>query len=263
LPVLAFRRDDGSYVAVIANYAMHNVALPPENRHISADVAGAAARSIRDDLPGQPTVLFTNGGCGNVNPPASSTDFGVMEQFGRLLGRAATYTARFEAAVCEDAILASELETVELPLSVLTPAQVEREYQAAIGECVPGVFFWENARRAYDDWRNETLALLAQGDPPRTTVLDLQAVRLGPVRLVAIGAEVFSHMALDLRAAAGPGAYVVGYANGDIGYLPPREIYAEGGYEVTMAYKFYGHFMVAPGAFETVRERALALLRTL
>ena len=33
-------------------------------------------------------------------------------------------------------------------------------------------------------------------------------------------------MATDLRAAHAPRTYVVGYANGDIGYLPPREVYA-------------------------------------
>jgi hypothetical protein len=68
-------------------------------------------------------------------------------------------------------------------------------------------------------------------------------------------------MAADLRAACDPHIYVVGYANGDIGYLPPAEVYAEGGYEVNMAYKFYGsNFMVAAGSFELLRERALALL---
>jgi neutral ceramidase len=273
LPVLAFRasppafaagsgdQQGQDYVAVVANYAMHNVALPGENRHISADVAGAAARFIQENLPGRPVVLFTNGGGGNVNPPASSTDFAVMEQFGQVLGRTAVYTAQVEAQDYPEAALASQLATVELPLIMLTPDLVEREYERAMAECQPGSVFWEKARQAYADWRAETLAWLAQGKPAGSVTVDLQAVKIGPVRLIAIGAEVFSRMAEDLRhAMREPRLYVIGYANGDIGYLPPRAIYAEGGYEVDMAYKFYGNFMVAPGAFETLRKRALGLI---
>jgi hypothetical protein len=123
--------------------------------------------------------------------------------------------------------------------------------------------FWDNARRAYREWRDETLVLLAAGRAPQSVTMDVQVIRLGPVALVAVGAEVFSKMAPDLRAAYGPHTYLIGYANGDIGYLPPAEVYAEGGYEVDMAYVFYGNFMVAAGGFEQVRDRALRLLRDL
>ena len=120
--------------------------------------------------------------------------------------------------------------------------------------CTDDSRFSQNARRAYDDWRAETLALLAAERAPQTEAADLQVIRLGPASLVAIGAEVFSHMAVDLRRACGPRTYVIGYANGDAGYLPPAAVYAEGGYEVEMAYKFYGHFMLAPGAFELLAD---------
>jgi hypothetical protein len=105
------------------------------------------------------------------------------------------------------------------------------------------------------------MAALTEGRAPTSVTTDLQVVRIGPVRFAAIGAEVFSRMAADLRSACGPRCYVVGYANGDIGYLPPQEVYAEGGYEVEMAYKFYGsNFMVAAGGFERLRDRAAVLL---
>ncbi len=263
LPVLAFRRTDGAYAAVIANYAMHNVALSDENRCISADVAGAAARAIQDHLPGHPVVLFTNGGCGNVNPPAFSADFGVMEQFGWRLASMVVYTAGTSATAYPAAALASALATIELPLTVLASAEVEREYQKGISQGLPGSGFCDGVLRAYREWRDETLALLAAGRAPRSVPLDVQVVRLGPVSLVAVGAEVFSRLAAELRAAQGPHTYVIGYANGDIGYLPPAAVYAEGGYEVDMAYVFYGNFMVAAGGFEQVRDRALELLRRL
>lgn len=261
LPVVGFRRDDGGYVALLTNYAMHNVALSSENRHISGDVSGAAARYAEAHLPGRPVCLFTQGGCGNINPPAQSPCYPVMQQFGQRLGREAVYALDAQAVSAAEARLSSALATLELPLDVLAPAQVEAEYAREMAALDPGSAFYDHAARAYADWRRETLALLADGSAPATIPVDVQAVRIGPAAFVAVGAEVFSRLAAELRAAAGPRVYVVGYANGDIGYLPPREIYAEGGYEVDNAYKFYGHFMVAAGGFEQVREQALALLK--
>jgi neutral ceramidase len=260
LPVVGFQRGDGTYLALLANYAMHNVALESENRHISGDVSGAAARHIEAQLPGRPVCLFTQGGCGNVNPPAQTPHAAVMQQFGGRLGSLATYALQAQAVNFETGGLASALATLELPLDVLAPAQVESEYLREMAALDPDSAFYDHAARAYADWRQETLALLADGTAPATIPVDVQVVHIGPVAFVAVSAEVFSRLAVDLRAAAGPRVYVVGYANGDIGYLPPEEIYAEGGYEVDNAYKFYGHFMVAAGGFEMVREQALALL---
>ena len=262
LPVLSWRSDDGSHVAILANYAMHNTALGPDNRHISGDAAGAAAAHIRERLPGMPTVLFTNGGCGNVNPPAQTPDYRVTEQFGRRLGGVAVYSAKANLIACADMSLSSALTTVRLPYALMTPDEVVAEYERAVAECDPELLFWQRARRAYDQWRDETLAALASGHAPAEVEVDLQVVKIGPASFVAISGEVFSRMATDLRATYGSHSYVVGYANGDIGYLPPAEVYAEGGYEVNMAYKFYGsNFMVAAGSFELLRDRALALLR--
>jgi neutral ceramidase len=260
LPVIGFQRPDGTFVALLSNYAMHNVSLSSQNCHISGDVSGAAARHASNLLPGHPICLLTQGGCGNVNPPAESPCYEVMQQFGWRLGRQAAYAMQAQAAATEDARLAAALDTLDLPLDVLTPEAVEAEYVREMAALQPASAFYDHATRAYADWRAETLALLAAGTAPATVPLDVQTVRIGPVAFVAVAAEVFSRLAVDLRAALGPRVYVVGYANGDIGYLPPQEIYAEGGYEVDNAYKFYGHFMVAAGGFERVRERALALL---
>ncbi len=260
LPVVGFQRGDGSYAALLANYAMHNVALSSENRHISADVSGAAARHAEAHLPGRPVCLFTQGGCGNINPPAESPCYPVMQQFGARLGREAVYALQVQAVSYESAGLSSALVALDLPLDVLAPAEVEAEYVREMTALDPASAFYDHAARAYADWRRETLALLAGESAPTTIPVDIQVVRIGPVAFVAVSAEVFSRLAVDLRAAAGPRVYVVGYANGDIGYLPPAEIYAEGGYEVDNAYKFYGHFMVAAGGFEQVRETALVML---
>jgi hypothetical protein len=150
------------------------------------------------------------------------------------------------------------METLELPLTVQSYDEVLQEYETAC-RSFPEDSPW---RSAIQEWRDETLALLKRG-APRSVVTDLQVLRIGPAAFVAIGAEVFSRMAEELRTAHGPRTYVVGYANGELGYLPFREIYEEGGYEVEIAYKFYMNFMIAPGGYERLRDRAVELLRAL
>jgi neutral ceramidase len=259
LPVLTFQDSAGNYVAVLANYAMHNVALSADNRYVSADIAGAVAYVTQVNLPGRPVVLFTNGACGNINPPAESVDFAVSRHFGHYLGQAALYAAQTAATAYPGPTLSSALDMVDLPLLIPSADEVETEYERALSNDVSDSPVGEKIGRAYRAWHDETLALLAAGAAPCCVTVPVQVVRIGPVTFVALGGEVFSHMAVVLRAALGPHTYVVGYANGDVGYLPHRAIYAEGGYEVEMAYKFYGHFMVAPGGFEALADRAVAL----
>lgn len=257
LPVLAFLKEDGSYLALLANYAMHNVALSYENRFISADVAGIAAERARLSLPGNPIILLSNGGSANTVPPDVSPDPNIMLAFGNRIGDILARIAR-KGKLLAPQKLSSKLEEIHLPFTLLSRQEVliEFEQDAARYQGKPP---W---LRAITAWKDETLELL-QGDPPLSATTVLQVIRIGPLTFTAIGAEVFSRLGEELGEIHGPGNYVVGYANGNIGYLPFRELYPEGGYEVETAYKFYANFMVSPGSYEKVRERALLLLRTM
>ena len=54
---------------------------------------------------------------------------------------------------------------------------------------------------------------------------------------------------------------VLGYTNNDIGYIPTRQAYARGGYEINDAFKFYGYpAVLAPEAGDLVRQSAVRLL---
>ncbi|HUU70371.1 MAG TPA: hypothetical protein VM186_12655 [Planctomycetota bacterium] len=254
LPAIALRRGDGTYLAIIANYGMHNVAATGGNRLISADAAGAAAEAVRAHFPGRPVTLFTNGGAGNVNPPEVSVDFGAVERIGATL--AASVILAVEQAVQCESRLASSMCSMRLPLAALSREQIERRCEQFVSEY--------GHQREIAEWRDTTLDQLARGAAPDHLEIDVQAFRIGPARFAAIPAEVFSRMADDLRAACGPRTYVLGYANGNIGYLPFREIYQEGKYEVELAFIVYRRsFMTAPGGFELVRDKAIDLLKAL
>jgi len=257
LPVLSFRRADGSYVAVWANYGMHNVALSWENRLISGDMAGHAARMLQQRLQGEPVILWTNGACGNVNPAASSALPKLMQGYGDSLVIAAMDAIRRSQPVAETTLAVAE-KAVALDLEIPTDEEIEQAYAATLqrAEGHPRV------QRAMDEWREQALAAIAEGAPAQVEV-GVHAIRLGPLRLAAIGAEVFSHMTEALRAILGFRTYVVGYANGVVGYLAPRVVYDEGGYEIEDAYKYYGLFRLAPDSYDRVYDEALALLQSL
>lgn len=83
------------------------------------------------------------------------------------------------------------------------------------------------------------------------------------VRVVAFPGEPFAATSLAVRAALPGPALVLGYADGCPGYLPPREEYAHGGYEVEEAHLYYGMpAAFAPGCAEQLLDTALRLATT-
>ena len=257
--VLAWQRTDGAYAAVLANYAMHNVGLGSENRHVSSDIFGAAAASVRARLPGQPVVLFSNGACGNTNPPEHATDFARIDAWGASLADG-VLQALAEAAPQQDHVEAVA-ETVRVPLDTGGSGAITAWTEALRSEMDgKGGYVPDRILQAAEFWEEEMLRREQEGSLPAHAPMDVQVIRLGGVFLVCLGAEVFSVMADQLRGATGQALYVVGYANGDIGYLAAAAAYAEGGYEVSNAFIFYNSFRPRIGAFEMVRDKAVELV---
>jgi neutral ceramidase len=273
LGVVAWRRADGSFAAVLANYAVHHVALGHANRLISADMAGHAAREIAAGLPGQPVVLFTNGGAGNLNPPKVGTDFAQMEEWARQLARAAL-TALSAPAPLPREMLAVASRVIAIPLVRLTEAeirQVAARYRASVAATTDyGKTGYDKTdhvsqrcRDAVDRWECHMNERRRGAAPDATEPMEIQVVSLGGVVFACFGAEMFSITAEDLRPATGRTVYLVGYANGLLGYLPPAAAYDEGGYEVDGAHVFYDQLPIARGAYELARDAAVDLIRGL
>lgn len=257
LPVVSFKRMDGTFKGLLSNYAMHSVALTSENRLISGDVLGVAAESAGKLLPGDPVVLLTSGGCANTIPSQRSRDPEKMVGLADQLSREIVETAEV-ATFYPDHHLATHSEFFELSLSLQTREGVQAEYQREerrFDKDSPWL-------AAIKEWRDETLAQLEAG-PVESVRTELQVIRIGKIGFTAISAEVFTYFAEELRAAAGQWNYVVGNANGNVGYIPYWEIYREGGYEVETAYKFYGNFVVAPGNYVRLRDRTIEILNSM
>jgi Neutral/alkaline non-lysosomal ceramidase, N-terminal len=256
LPIMAFSRGGNVYDAILINFALHSVGLAPGNRHISADIAGYTANWVKSHLPGHPTVLVTNGACGNIDPVERSADYAAVEKQGKLLGEK-IIAGLINSTKINDEHLEVSFNKIELPLDELSKEEITEmlEDHHKYFPTEPGSYGSRCVQEAMEEWAQDTINLLDSGEYPKSVVSFFQIINIGPVTYVGINAEVFSIMADMLREKTGKSKlYVVGYANGCIGYLPQKEIYQEGGYEVDSAYKFYGNFRIKPGGFEKLRD---------
>lgn len=260
---LGFREAGGGpFVAAVLNYAMHPVSLGHNERRISPDWCGAAAASLRRSLAiagaTPPVAVVTNGACGNINPPFHHASPEQVFAWGRSVADAVAQSLA-AAQPMEALKLIVRSITVPMPLDWQNAAGIDAQADRMVYDVAPKTVWPEPFILAVNAWR-QTLKALVASDGGRTHDIEIQAARIGDVTVVAVNGEIFSRFTDDLRRGTGnENLFVVGYANRAFGYIPTREAYAEGGYEVDTAHYFYNSFRPAPGALEWLCERATEL----
>ncbi|MBI3911226.1 MAG: hypothetical protein HY320_09870, partial [Armatimonadetes bacterium] len=87
----------------------------------------------------------------------------------------------------------------------------------------------------------------AAGAPAPPCPLEMQALRIGDVALIATAGETFTEVGQRLKQALPlPRSVALGYSNGCVGYIPTEAAFSQGGYEVEVAYRYYGTLMLTP-----------------
>ncbi len=259
---IGFRRKDRTYAAVIVNFPMHPVALGASNRCISADVPGQAAIAATAQLPGRPLAFITNGACANLNPPSENVPFAQVQAWGKQIADAIVPVLLAATPAPADGLRLSS-RIVPLPLDTLDAEGINAFAAKALQNTNCLRAWGDKYRRVVERWRSGLISARSQGRSEDHHDAELFAIGLGEVSLLGVNAEVFSAFTDLLRRQAGRCVFLVGYANGDLGYLPTRAAYAEGGYEVEVAHLFYGGFRFKAGGLERLAEAAIQLLRAL
>jgi hypothetical protein len=257
---VGFCRRDKSFVAVIVNYAMHPVALGSSNRRISADVPGQVALALARQLPGQPIVVVTNGACANLNPPAENVAFTQVQAWGNQIAHVIGPQLN-RAVPTRSTGLGIGVVKVRIPADSLDAKGINDFAEKAMQNAKSLSEWGDKYRRVVEHWRSTLLARDKTGVNGDHHDAELFAVCLGDVILLGANAEVFSKFIDLLRGCSEKKVYLIGYANGDMGYLPTRAAYAEGGYEVEVAHLFYGGFRPRAGGLELLAHQATDLLR--
>jgi hypothetical protein len=94
------------------------------------------------------------------------------------------------------------------------------------------------AQRLYE-WAELVTRTVAAGMPV-TRDLEIWAMRINDIGIVAVNGEPFAELGLEVKRRS-PLAHTLflGYSNGCLGYLPTPEAFAEGGMEVEESVKNY------------------------
>lgn len=219
--LMRLEKEDGSPMAIIANYAMHGTVMSGANLKISGDAPGIVSEYV-EQKTGVPT-LYINGAAGNIAPIYSvypSPGAGHLDQFKVLLGDKILEANKALSATTTDVKLKSGALTVETPR------------KDGLG--------WT------DDLANYT----------RTTKAGVNMIKL-PVRFLKINEDVaiwsaplelFCEISNEIRDRSPfPFTFYFGYTNGWLGYLLSEEEIQYGGYEPTVS-------PYAPGAAKTLTE---------
>ncbi|MEM7343599.1 MAG: neutral/alkaline non-lysosomal ceramidase N-terminal domain-containing protein [Chloroflexota bacterium] len=295
--ILRIDTEDSEPLAVIMCFACHPVSIDPQFcTLIGPDFPGWARQTI-EMLTGA-TALYFTGAAGDIMPlRADQADPRAAEIVGRQVGCQATYaymdlnpqpieireglvksisTYRYyeEVPVKRPAITHFKALSRQLELKLRPPpalADVEEDLRTAearlqelqaqgassANELNPVIFQQVTARRI--------LEMLRTGIAPQSIQVDIQAIRLDDVAIVAVPGEPFAEMGLQVKAGSPfKHTFFIGYANGLVGYIPMESDHALGGYEVNDAHKPFGlPAGLVAGTAEQIVETCLELLHEL
>jgi hypothetical protein len=232
--VLQFAAPNGRPRALLANYSLHYVGGVPA-RSVSADYFGEFARIVAkraapsdDDF----VAVLSNGTSGdvnNINFREPQQPAGPFERIRCVAGRVAdaALSAVERAEPVDRPTLAAARREIELRIRKPTPEEVE---QARLVLEQAGDRPLVGTREIY---ARETLKL---ADYPETVRLWVQALRIGPVGVVAIPCEVFAEIGLEIKEKSPlQPTFTIELANGYNGYLPTPAQHELGGYETWRA----------------------------
>jgi len=222
--VMKIAAADGRSIAAVFDYACHSTSLGPRNYQISGDLHGLAEAFVEKILGKGTVAPAFAGASGNIDPwfricPTFNTEPGWVPE-----------------PVLLGAMLGEEVVRVFRDIDKTDAGGEIRTAFAAMQ--LPG--------------KKKGQAIKKESCPP--TPLNVTAARVGDVAFVGIGCEVLTEIGMAIKAGS-PYKYtfVVTHCNGSSGYLPPKHLYKEAGYEVTSS-------RFAPDAADMVVKQALKML---
>lgn len=253
IPVVYVETLAGEGIASYVNFAMHQDTTGGLN--FSADYSYALGKILQMAKGGQLISMFTIGCAGNVNhldvnrrEPQSS--YGEAARIGAVLAGDVLKTIQRAPEVPVTNIRVSS-KILKLELPHFTPEEIAwaRRTQATVGTSKPAPF--------YDLVRAAKIIEIDErhGKPFDAEV---QVIALGDqIAFVSFPGEMFTEFGLTLKEDSPfPITIAAELANGALGYIPNREAYPQGAYEVMST-------RLKPGAGEELMNSALDQLLTL
>lgn len=226
--VLRFDDEEGQPIAGIVKYACHPNILQGSNLLYSADYPGVVCSILERVCPGA-VVAFLQGAAGNINPVAFPT---VPKQELFLAAKTAVKAGGEEptSVATRDAIgmtIAAEALRVfaRLPLQGRGPVgAVRTEVELPLKS--------KDERERFCQFMTVPEALRGSFLNSESVTGEVQGLRIGPLRMLALPGEPFVEIGLRIRGErVEPALLVLGYSNGTIQYVPSDSEQGVEGYE--------------------------------
>ena len=230
--VLSLQGSQGEPLALLANYSLHYVGGVPA-RQLSADYFGEFTRQIHQRLapdaqPGQFVGILSNGTSGDINNVNFREPRQRREPFEQIRAVAKSVTDAAEQAyrrIDHRPQITLAMAQREIELAVRKPDQEELAAARAI-VAKPNDEGLPRLARYYAE------SAIRLREYPDTVKVQLQALRIGRLGVVAVPCEVFAEIGLEIkRLSPLQPTFTIELANGYNGYLPSPEQHALGGYE--------------------------------
>jgi neutral ceramidase len=207
--VMKIVTPDGTPVGVIYDYATHATSLGPGNMQVSGDVLGLSEQFVEKILGKNVVAPVFAGASGNIDPwfrvlPGFNTEPGWIPEpvlLGTLLGEEVIRVFRNIKDVNPGGEINTSFEIIECP-----------------------------RRKPMDNNVNPTIQ-----DQSTTVPVAITVARVGDnVAFVGFNVEMLTEIGMSIKSGSPfKHTFIITHCNGSSGYLPPAELYKEGGYEVT------------------------------
>ena len=255
----------GGLSIVLLKHACHPYVLGGDSTLLSPDLWGHAAAALSEKGH---QAIYVNGCCGNIAPREAFRGPRAARRQGEEMA-AAVLQACEQAKVDDDAHLRVGSARLELPHDDIPATdQIEADLQkvdrTVRQEEKSNAAIQARLRSAWHDWLSELKHAIQGGRSLPSICARLSAIRLGSGAIVVLPGEVFYEIGerLASRLDANP-VCVAAYGHGYIGYVPPPEAFAEGGYEVEEAHRYVGLWRITPQAQDLLINEATRLWQQL
>lgn len=246
ISVVALFDADGGPAALIVSVAVHPTILQAENLEVTGDLAWGVRAGIGRRMGTNVIVGYATGAAGDQSTRRTrrAATFDEAERLGDVAAEAV------ERAVADlkkipvestNAIIEVANDTTQLPLRKLPPIdQAIRFAEAADAELTrlraedaPIASVRTAEVTTFGAHHTVRYAKHAAVKPlPERVTAELQALAIGPARIVGVPVELFVELGLAIQdASPGPRPMLIAYANNLLGYVPTKAAFTEGGYE--------------------------------
>jgi neutral ceramidase len=223
--VVGLEDQQAKPLAVMVHFACHPVTFWGYKNLISPDFPGYVRRELNEFLGPGALSMYLNGAAGNLNPIEFDRTR-VNEEYSRgiaaQIAHAALEAWRNASTLDTQPLRTGRIERTLIVDPVPTSEQLDkilrREKQFVRDH--PEQIELEDRSLRTIGWAQDLQQVMSNGSLPEGDVLELQAIRLGDLLLLAVPGELYVEIGRQLKQLS-PFRHtlIVGYANGMLGYL--------------------------------------------